>query len=184
MMTKEQMAERYEELYAKMVASKDPKNMMIFGKAEKWVFGEVVKAHPELAEKWLSHLEAVCWDNYLSQNEAVNIGKRIVNQDGTKGFHWNHDMFTKAVESLGGKTEDKPNYNSYALCVVANAVYSDHANSIAEDMGYKAPAEVPNEKMALSCYRKAVELLTDPDKGFRVRKYFKGRMYDDSPMSV
>lgn len=183
MMTKEQMIERYEELYHKMVSSKDPKNMMIFGKAEQWVFGEVAKAHPELAESWLSHIEEVCWGAYLSQKEAMNIGKRIINQDGTKGFHWNHDVFTKAVESLGGIVEEKPFYNSYALCVTANMIFSDHAKSIAEDMGYKTVAEVPNEKMALSCYKKAVEMLKDPDGGFRIRKYFKGKMYDDSPLS-
>jgi hypothetical protein len=61
-------------------------------------------------------------------------------------------------------------------------IYSDHAKSIAEDMGYKSVAEVPNERMALSCYKKAVESLKDPDKGFKVRDYFRHRMYDDSPM--
>lgn len=118
----------------------------------------------------------------LSEKEAKNIGMRIVNQDGTKGFHWNHDVFTKAVESLGGVVEEKPYYNSYSLCVTANMIYSDHAKSIAEDMGFKAPAEVPNEKMALSCYKKAVENLKDVDGGFSVRKYFKKKMYDNSPM--
>ena len=112
----------------------------------------------------------------------MNIGKRITNQDGTKGFRWNHEVFTNAVKSLGGVVENKPYYNSYALCVVANMVYSDHARSIAEDMGYKSVAEVPNERMALSCYRKAVEQLEDVDEGFNVRDYFRHRMYDDSPM--
>lgn len=50
------------------------------------------------------------------------------------------------------------------------------------DMGYKSPAEVPNEKMALSCYRKAVEMLKDIDHGFKARKYFKCKMYSNSPM--
>lgn len=173
---------RYDELYNRMVMSKDPKNMIVFGESEKWVFGEVVKAHPELAESWLSHLEEICWNNYLSEKEAMNIGKRIVNQDGSKGFHWNHEVFTKAVEALGGKTEDKPYYNSYALCVVANVEYSDHAVSIAQDMGFNSPKEVTNDKMALSCYRKAVEKLKDIDNPRYVRKYFKGKMYDNSPM--
>lgn len=182
MMTKEQMIERYDELYIKMAGSKDVKNMHIFGSASTWVFKELAKVHPDMAENWLSHLEAVCWNNYLSDKEAMNIGKRIINQDGTKGFHWNHDVFTKAVESLGGVVEEKPYYNSYALCVVANMVYSDHALSIAMDMGYNTAGEVPNEKMALSCYRKAVEKLKDIDGGFQVRKYFKNKMYDNSPM--
>lgn len=181
-MTKDEMIERYEELYHKMKSSKDVKNMKAFGEAMTYFFAEMAKAHPDMAEKFLSHIECIEWDNYLSQNEAMNIGKRLVNQDGTKGFHWAHDVFAKAVESLGGTVEDKPAYNSYALCVVANMIYSDHAKSIAEDMGFATVSEVPNEKMALSCYKKAVELLKDPDGGFHVRKYFKGKMYDDSPM--
>lgn len=182
MMTKEQMIERYEELYHKMKTSKDVKNMKAFGDAMSWFFVELTKVHPEMAEKFLSHIECIEWNNYLSQDEAMNIGKRIINQDGTKGFHWNHEVFTKAVESLGGKVEEKPFYNSYALCVVSNMIYSDHAISIAMDLGYDSPAKVPNEKMALSCYRKAVEKLKDIDGGFQVRKYFKNKMYADSPM--
>lgn len=181
-MKKDEMIQRYNELYDKMKISQNPKNMKIFGKAEKYIYHELAAVHPEIAERWLSHLEAVCWNNYLSINEAMNIGKRITNQDGTKGFHWNHDTFVNAVKSLGGLTEHKPYYNSYALCVTANMIYSDHAKSIAEDMGFKAPNEVPNEKMALSCYKKAVECLTDVDEGFSVRDYFRHRMYDDSPM--
>lgn len=181
-MNKEQLIERYDELYDKMKHSQDVKNMKIFGNAEKYMFHELAGAHPDMAERWLSHLEAVCWMNYLSQGEAMNIGKRIENQDGTKGFHWNHEVFTNAVKSLSGVVENKPYYNSYALCVTANMIYSDHAKSIAEDMGYKSAAEVPNEKMALSCYKKAVECLEDKDEGFKVRDYFRHRMYDNSPM--
>lgn len=181
-MNKEQLIERYDELYDKMKHSQDVKNMKIFGKAEKYMFHELAGAHPDMAERWLSHLEAICWMNYLSQGEAMNIGKRIENQDGTKGFHWNHEVFTNAVKSLGGVVENKPYYNSYALCVTANMIYSDHAKSIAEDMGYKSAAEVQNEKMALSCYKKAVECLEDKDEGFKVRDYFRHRMYDNSPM--
>lgn len=181
-MTREQLTERYDELYDKMKHSQDVKDMKIFGKAEKYMFHELAVVHPDMAERWLSHLEAVCWDNYLSKGEAMNIGKRITNQDGTKGFHWPHDVFVSAVASLGGLIEHKPYYNSYALCVTANMVYSDHAKSIAEDMGFKAVNEVPNEKMALSCYRKAVESLEDPDGGFKVRDYFRHKMYDNSPL--
>lgn len=182
MMTREQMIDRYEELYAKMKSSKDVKNMKAFGEAMSWTFRELTKVHPDIAEKFISHIECIEWANYLSQDEAKNIGMRIVNQDGTKEFHWPHDVFVKVVDNLGGIVEEKPYYNSYALCVVSNMVYSDHALSIAMDMGYKTPPEVPNEKMALSCYRKAVEKLKDVDHGFQVRKYFKGKMYADSPM--
>lgn len=180
MMTKEQMIDRYEELYQKMKNSKDVNNMKAFGSAMTWFFTEMAKVHPEMAEKFLSHIECIEWNQYLSQDEAMNIGKRTVNQDGTKGFHWPYDVFTSAVKGLGGVVEEKPYYNSYALCVTANVIYSDHANSIAEDMGYKTAKEVPNDRMALSCYKKAIEKLKDPDAGFSVRKYFKPKMYADS----
>lgn len=176
------MISRYEELYHKMVNSKNPKNMMIFGESERWVFSEIAEVHPDMAENWLSHLEEVCWKNYLSKKESENISNRTANQDGTHGFHWSYDVFEKAVESLGGIKEEKPYYNSYALYVAANVCYSDHAESIAMDMGMKNAREVPNDKMALSCYRKAVEKLKDVDHGFNIRKYFKDKMYANSPM--
>lgn len=182
MMTKEQMIDEYEMYSHKIVKSKDIKHMEILGDVCEWLFCQAASKMPEVAESALSHLAATEWNNYLSEKEMLNIGKRIVNQDGTKGFHWTYDVFTKAVDSLGGAKEEKPYYNSYALATVANVIYSDHAKSIAEDMGFKSPAEVPNEKMALSCYKKAVELLKDSDDGFHARKYFKHKMYDDSPM--
>ena len=182
MISKEELLDRYETLYRKAVTGKDVKRMKSLGDAEQWAFREMVRVHPEMAETWLSQLEGMDWDNYLSEKEAQNIGKRITNQDGSKGFHWNYDTFTKAVDSFGGKLEDSPSYNRYALWTVANMVWSDHAKSISEDMGYKSVGEAPSDKIALSCYRKAVELLKDPDKGFDVRIYFKKRMYDDSPI--
>ena len=158
-MNREQMIERYDELYGVMKSSRDVEKMKIFGEAEKEMFRQLAASNPSMAEMWLTKLEAVCWDNYLTEKEARNIGRHIVNQDGTKEFHWPYDVFTKAVSQLGGITEEKPYYNSYALWVTANMIYSDHARSVAEDMGYKSPMEVPNERMALSMYKKAVEKL-------------------------
>lgn len=181
-MTKEQMMDEYEMYAHKIIKSENTKHMKVLGEVCEWLFSQAAAKMPEVAESALSHLAATDWNNYLSEREAMNIGKRIVNQDGTKGFHWPYEMFIKAVESLGGVVESKPCYNSYALTAVANMIFSDHANSIAEDMGYKTAAEVPNEKMALSCYKKAIEKLKDSDNPSWVRKYFKGKMYDNSPM--
>lgn len=179
MMTKEQMMDEYEMYLNKIVKSKDVKHMKILADVCEWLFYQAATKMPDAAESALSHLAATEWDNYLSETEAMNIGKRIVNQDGTKGFHWTHDVFVKAVESLGGITEEKPYYNSYSLWVTANNVYADMALSISSDLGYKTPSEVPNDKMAFSCYMKAVELLKDIDEGYKIRKYFKEKMYDN-----
>ena len=153
--------DEYMGLYRKAVSSKDPKKMKVLGEAQTWAFEQMAKVHPDMAENWLSHLEGLEWENFLSEKEAQNIGRRMTSQDGTKGAHWNYEAFGKMVDALGGKQEEKPYYNSYALWAVANMIYSDHAKSIAEDMG-------------------AVELFKDPDKGFNVRKYFKKRMYDET----
>jgi hypothetical protein len=101
----------------------------------------------------------------------------MINEDSSRGFHWPYDVFIPAVERLDGLIEDKPYYNTYALCTVANMIYSDMGEEIAEDMGFKTAKEVPNEKMALSCYKKAVAYLKDKDNNFHIRKYFKHIIY-------
>ena len=73
----------------------------------------------------LTKVLSVCWNNFFSETEAVNIGKTMIDEDGVKGFHWGHDTFVSAVKQLGGIPEEKPYYNSYALCVTANMIYSD-----------------------------------------------------------
>ena len=155
-----------------MAEGKDPEKMHIFGHAEKHIFRELADRDPATAERWLAMLMAVEWDNYLSEEEAEEIGEHMENQDGTMGYHWPCDVLFPAVESLGGTIEEKPYYNKYALAATMNMIYSDHAPSIAEDMGYKSPKDVPNERMALSCYRKAVEKLKDQDRPRFVRWYF------------
>lgn len=54
----EELIGRYDELYNDMAMAKDPKKMVVFGDAEKWVFRMLAEKHPELAEKWLAKLEA------------------------------------------------------------------------------------------------------------------------------
>lgn len=155
---------RYEELYHDMATAKDPKKMMTFGEAEKWVFHMVAEKHPDLAEKWLSKLEAGSWNNYLSKGEAMEIAGKLVNQDGTRGAHWDYDTFKNAVESLGGKMEDPPYYNGWALWVVADMRYSDNFLSASEF--------VPKDMMPKYFYKVAVETLKDVDRPKFIREYF------------
>lgn len=169
----EELIKRYHKLYQIMATSKDPSKMMVFGESEKWAFTQVAEKNPRLAEMWLDKLEAIHWHNYLSKYEADEIASKLLNQNGNRGAHWSYDTFKTAVESLGGRMSEEPYYNCYALWATTNMIYSDHAHSIAEDLGYKTPNEVPNEKMALSCYKKAVEKLKDSDRPRFVRSYFE-----------
>jgi len=155
---------RYDELYDDMATAKDPKKMMIFGDAEKWMFHEVAKKHPDIAEMWLTKLEAGKWHNYLSKTEAEQIASGIINQDGSHGAHWDYETFKATVESLGAKTTDEPYYNCWALWIMMNALYSDHYRSASEF--------VPKEAMPKYFYNMAVEKLKDIDYPKFIRKYY------------
>jgi hypothetical protein len=156
---------KYDELYDEMASSKDPNRMIAFGDSEKWVFHMLAEKHPELAEKWLTKLEAGKWHNYLSKSEAEEIVSKLINQDGSHGAHWDYETFKAAVESLGGKMTDEPFYNCWALWATANMRYSDNAKSAAEF--------VPKEMMPKYFYNVAVENLKDVDRPRFVRDYFK-----------
>lgn len=160
----EDYIKRYHELYSEMATAKDPKKMMTFGEAEKWVFGTVAEKHPDLAEKWLSKLEAGRWNNYLSRTEAEYIVSNLINQDGLRGAHWDYETFKAAVESLGGKITNEPYYNCWALWATANMEYSDHYRSASEF--------VPKDQMPKYFYNVAVEQLKDVDRPRFVRDYF------------
>lgn len=159
-----ELIKRYDELYEDMASSKDPKKMIIFGDAEKWVFHSMADKHPEIAEKWLTKLEAGKWHNYLSKGEADEIVSKLKNQDGSIGAHWDFDTFRNAVESFGGKMKDEPYYNCWALWATACMKFSDH---------YKSASEfVPKDVMPRYFYNVAVENLKDIDRPKFVREYF------------
>lgn len=160
----EELIKRYDELYADMATARDPKKMMIFGDAEKEMFHCLAHKHPEIAEKWLTKLEAGKWYNYLSKTEAEEIAAMLVNQDGSRGPHWSYDTFKGAVESLGGKMYEEPFYNCWALWATANMRYSDNYRSASEF--------VPKDQMPKYFYNVAVESLKDVDRPKFVREYF------------
>lgn len=147
-----------------MATSGMPEKMKVFGEAEKWAFDRLHERDPKLAEMWVDKLEATHWHNYLSKAEANDIVAKFINQDNSRGAHWAYDVFKGAVESLGGNMMEEPYYNCYALWVVANMLYSDHAQSASE--------YVPKEDMPKYFYLMAVEKLKDKDRPRFVRDYF------------
>lgn len=168
----EDMKEKFHQIYMMMASSSEVGDMKIFGHAAKQMFERMTKTDPAAAAEWLAMLEPIRWHNYLTYELAKNLAEKLVNQDESKGPHWSMDTFFGVVTKLGGKIEDEPYYNKYALWLVANAHFSDFAVSTAMDMGYKMVSEVPEEKMALSMYRKAVESLKDVDRSHYIRDYY------------
>lgn len=164
-MDMEEMIKRYLELYEDMAVSANQEKMHVFGNAEKWAFKKMTEIAPKTAQCWLDKLEAVMWNNYLSKSEAEDITAGLVNQNGTKGPHWSYEAFRNEVEKSGGRMEEVPFYNCYALWATANMRYSDNAISASEF--------VPKEQMPRFFYNVAVECLKDVDRKNFVRGYFK-----------
>ena len=161
----EDLINKYDKLYDEMATAKDPKKMMVFGDAEKWMFHTLAHKHPEIAEKWLTRLEAGKWNNYLSKSEAENIANKLVNQDGSRGAHWSYEVFKAAVESLGASMVDAPYYNCWSLWVEANTLWSDHHKSLSK--------YISKEQEPLAYYEMAVEKLKDMDRPKFIREYFE-----------
>lgn len=165
------LVERYEELYKDMAEAKDPKKMIVFGEAEKWVFHSIADKHPEIAEKWLQMLEQSKWNNYLSEDEAKKIVESLVEKIGNtyvQKYEWDYPTMKNAVESLGGKVSEEPYYNCWSLWAVMNMLHSDHSETINVFVQ-------PNLKVKFY-YRLAVDKLKDFDRPHFVRHYF---MLDD-----
>lgn len=162
---KEEIKQRYNELYRLMAASGDASKMKVFGKAEKWAFCRMLELSEEDAKRWLDKLESTEWNNYLSKEEAESIVEDFVNQDGTHGAHWSYQTLKEAVEGLGNYLHEEPFYNCYALWVTMNMLYSDHAISLSE--------YVEESDMFKLIYRMAEEKLKDRDREQFIRKYFE-----------
>lgn len=156
--------ERYDELYETMAMSRDARKMKIFGEAEKWGFAQVLAMNPSIAEKWLKKIEAVDWNNYLTDEEADDVVEGIVNQDGRTGPMWNRSQVSGAVRANGGSLECMPYYNEQALFVMMNSIASDHLNTLRE--------YVPEQDMAKVVYKMAVEKLMDRDRPEFIRSYY------------
>lgn len=163
----EDLVKKYDALFDEMVSSKDPARMMAFGDAEKWVFYQLSQKHPEVAEKWLSRLEASKWYNYLSEEEAEHVVESLMEKHGNveeQRYEWSYDVFKQAVQSMGGQVTEPPYYNGYALWATMNMLYSDHNETVS--------AFIQPMSRVKFYYKMAVDKLKDPDRPHFVRFYF------------
>ena len=162
-----EIIEKYDALYEEMASSRDPARMMAFGNAEKWIFHQLAQKHPEVAEKWVNRLEASKWYNYLSEEEAKHILASFMEKHGNveeQRYEWEYETLKQAVINAGGQMSEEPYYNCYALWVVMNMLYSDHAETINAFLQ-------PMVKVKFY-YRMAVDKLKDVDRPHFVREYF------------
>ena len=167
MKTPEQMKEQFNELYTLMSSSNNVAFMHTFGNVHKEMMNWFIANKPEVAEEWLCKLESIKWHNYLSPKEAEKIVGGMKPE-----APWGRDAWKQAMDGFGISTEEAPYYNSCALWVEMNKMYSDHAETFANLMG-KTIKEIPTDTMVKAMYGLALDNLKDKDHVYNIRTYFK-----------
>ena len=165
-MEQKDMMNVFDRLYNKMAASKDPRNMQVFGKTMRCMMKDISERNPEMAMEYLDKLEAVNWRNYLSRTEAANIVAGM-EPNGC----WSMDSWEEIARSREICMEEMPYYNKWALYTAMNMVFSDSAHSIAKIAG-KDLKDIPDERMFDYLYMIALDKLKDTDRMFDIRAYF------------
>lgn len=156
--------ERYDELYDIMATSGDTTKMKTFGDAGRWAFQRMLESNPETADAWLQKIEAVDWNNYLTEEEADRIMEGLMNQDGSVGPMWSREQIASAVQGIDGALEARPYYNRCALVVTMNMLASDHMAS--------ARKFISEERLPEFFYQQAQEQLKDIDRPNFIRSYY------------
>lgn len=167
MTTQEELKNRYDQLYGQMAASKNPKNMMLFGEVMTDMMEWMIENKPSLAQQCIDKLEAMKWKQYLTKDEAQGIIDHM-----EPSAPWDYATWDGAMDSLGLEKEREGVFNSYALWTVMNAKYSDHAMTLAEKVWMVPLRQVPNDKLVPAIHALAIDSLTDKDGKYHVRKYF------------
>lgn len=166
-MTAEELKGKYRKLYDYMAASNEPRYMRLFGKVMSEMMDWFIKNQPQAAEAWVEKLCAIKWEQYLSREDAMKIVSKLEPE-----APWSYEMWTKVLSQLGLETERKSVFNSYALWVWANALYSDQAEVLAKYAFGLPIGEVPTEKLVTLIHALAVSNLTDTDGNFDIARYF------------
>ena len=160
------MKEKFEMLYDYMASSNNPAYMKVFGKTMVEMMHWMIANKPDEAETYIEKLCAIKWDNYLTQREAEKIVENMMPK-----APWRRDVWKAALESMGIVTEESPYYNSCALWVEMNKIYSDSAKSIAMIKGLPL-SEVPQEELVKAVHALALDHLKDADGVYNIRSYF------------
>lgn len=118
------------------------------------------------AETLVSELEEMSrYQDYLSEEEAMDIVSRFENYDGSRGPHWRDpDALYTTVDALGVKTCSEGHYNKWAFFAIMNMIWSDYWGVL------KHYAQQSDE--AKICAEMAAARLVDRDRSIPVRWYF------------
>ena len=166
-MNTQELKDRYSTLYAEMAASGNPRNMEVFGHVMTEMMDVMLQKMPDAAEDMIDKLESIRWRQYLTPKEAEAIVAKMQPK-----APWARDVWSQAMQSLGLVMQEEPYYNSCALWVEMNKVYSDHAETLATKVWNKPISEIPTDVMVKTINALAVDNLKDKDGVYSIREYF------------
>lgn len=152
--------------FDKMLASAEQKHTEAFKDVMRCMLQYMTEWNIEAAEEYVNKLEAMEWNNFLTEKEAVSIVNNMV----PTGC-WDISNWEKLADTTGVSKEEYPYYNKYALYVVMNMIYSDDWSTILKIVD-KTAQEVSDEEMFKSIHLLALNKLKDKDNVFNIRKYF------------
>lgn len=166
-MTPDEMKEKYYELYDYMAQSREPRYMKTFGHVMNEMMDWMIANKPAEAQEWIDKLASIQWINYLTPKEAEKI---VANMQPKAP--WSRDVWNQAMDQLGLPTKEEPYYNPCALWVAMNQVYTDHAQTIADNIIKKPLSEIPANQLVPGIRALSVDLLKDKDGVYKIRSYF------------
>lgn len=165
-MDKNEMRQKWEELYAIMESSKNPKNMILFGEVMKLMMERSINYDQMFAATMLEKLCAVKWKNYVTADEADAVVLKMDPQPG-----WSREQWMKLMERFSLPLEEAPYYNQWALYLTMCMKVSDSKATMARLMG-KMPTELTADELATGAHLLAMDVLKDKDGVFDLRRYF------------
>ena len=159
-MTAEEMKQEFNTLYNLMAGQQNVEYMRTFGNVHKEMMDWFIANKPELAQEWIDKLASIRWRNYLTLKEASRIVEKMQPQ-----APWSRDQWRAAMEQHQLPLDKEPEYNSNALWVAMNMEMSDSSNTLAK--------YIDKDRLFAAVYDLAVDKLTDKDRVFNIREYFK-----------
>lgn len=161
------MINKYIMLSDKIILSNDVRHMKVLHESNKWAFKELCRISPAHAQRWLDKLEAIEWHNYLSEEEALLLGAKLVNENDTTRPYWEPSTLFMKIKELGLTCESMPYYNKHSLWLLMNHIHSIHYSTIKSIM----KTEDAHEYFKV-VYEFAHDKLTNVHNPYFIRDYF------------
>ena len=160
------LKEKFDGLYSYAVSGRGSEDMRVLGDVMCRMMHEVIDAHPQMAEEYVNMLEAVKWDNYLTEKEADTIVGAM-----NPAPKWSRQQWKSMMEQTGQPMDVEPMYNRCALYTTMSMVDSDNGETIAKLMGKNGVATNDMDYF-VTVHQFALDKLKDKDKVFDIRRYF------------